>query len=164
MPVTNNSSLVSAFQDHLSTFTFILVSYGDPAGHFLSFCLTLSCSITISLIHHRGKNHMLKYRDIWRGRLDRTRLSGGEKKTHTCINNPVSPTADVKLCFKCSLIQLSPSYRWLAQWTPMLVCPYGFFVSFGAHRVLKTSRPPLWTTVSDSGQIKQSEKSPLNVF
>lgn len=41
--------------------------------------LTFRCSMTLSLIHHRGKNHMLKYRDICRWRLDRTRLSESNK-------------------------------------------------------------------------------------
>lgn len=36
---------------------------------------TLSWSMTTSHIHHTGKNHRLKYRDIWRGRLETTSSS-----------------------------------------------------------------------------------------
>lgn len=39
--------------------------------------------MTHSLIHHKGKKHMLKKRDIWSWRLDRTRLSETKKQQLT---------------------------------------------------------------------------------
>lgn len=62
----------------------------------VSCCLTFVCSITLSLIHQRGKNHALKYRDIWRWRQARTRLSETNNTTKSiCINNKIWTAATV---------------------------------------------------------------------
>lgn len=63
----------------------LLRTFTITVSHFPCAWLTLRCSITASLIHHKGKNHMLKYRDIWRWRLDRSRLSVKQSNTRSSI-------------------------------------------------------------------------------
>ncbi len=84
-------------------------------------CLTLRCSITVSLIHHRGKNHMLKYRDIWRWRLDRTLLSENNTTYTDWINNQISAAAAES--WDKHSPPIPPPYRRLATLTPMLIRP-----------------------------------------
>lgn len=126
----------------------------EMAWHFFTF----RCSMTVSLIHHRGKNHMLKYSDIWRWRLDKTCLSDTDNKfarlwvtvifrdkRHTSSRQGVAA-----LLQACSVLISTKQQQQQQQQLR------------GSYRGAPTSPDP-WTEF-DFGQIKHSERSPLGLF
>lgn len=100
------------------------------------FVFTFTCSITLSLIHQTGKNHVLKYKDIWRWRLERTRLSVMKNKTSlhtwTGCTTEISTITTANHPLFSQLIPATPSLLTLicpfATWWISLPC--GINVSF----------------------------------
>ena len=94
---------------------------------------------------------MLKYRDIWSWRLDRTRFSGRGIIKH--ISEQIS--------FSGSGWKNYTSNGGYVSYVSMLAIAAG--LRAGTHRETKTHRPASRTSQFGSGRIKRSGRNPLNV-